>query len=273
MEISIIVCVYNGEDVIVRCLDSVVNSSTAILLGNLFELIIIDDGSSDNTALLLDGFRNVDGIKIKSISNSGLGAARNLAMTLAHGKYLYFLDADDFLITGGLVSLIQSIGSLDSDSIEFNIKKYTSDLSLKGSVFPEHDPFENLSREDYLLKVDKLRITAWSRFWKRSIITGNNIIFQEGVKFEDIFFAKEFYCKAQTFTYLDIDFYAYVLSEGSLTRKKRFDLNLFLDTWKIRRKNLRQWRKEENDMLLRRLLASEVTNANIKLVKILLKLI
>lgn len=109
--ISIIINVYNGEKFIKKCLDSIINQTY-----NNLEILVINDGSTDNTLKIIKRYKDKR-IKIITTKNNGLSISRNIGIEKSTGKYLYFIDADDFI---------------DNDTIEYlyNLsKKYNSDLT------------------------------------------------------------------------------------------------------------------------------------------------
>ena len=92
-KISVIIPVYNVEDYIRQSIDSVLNQTYKNL-----EIILVDDGSKDNSGKICDEYKNVDErIKVIHKINSGVSSARNVGIDIATGKYIMFLDSDDFL--------------------------------------------------------------------------------------------------------------------------------------------------------------------------------
>lgn len=108
-KISIIVPVYNAEKYLGRCVESIINQSY-----NNFELILIDDGSTDRSALICDEFaKKDDRIKVYHIENSGPAVARNIGLSMISGAYLTFVDADDQVINDSYSKLIKELEELD----------------------------------------------------------------------------------------------------------------------------------------------------------------
>src|SRR5690625_1653273 len=113
--ISVIIPVYNVENYLVECMKSVVNQTYENI-----EIIAIDDGSTDNSLKILEDFalRN-DNLTIVSQENSGQSVARNKGIKKAQGKYIYFLDSDDYILPQTFEQLINTLEENKLDLIRF----------------------------------------------------------------------------------------------------------------------------------------------------------
>ena len=191
-KISVVVPVYNAEDYLDECLNSIINQSFQDL-----EIICINDGSSDASLEILDEFAKGDSrVKITNQQNQGLGAVRNKGITLAQGDYIYFADADDYLELNAFEELyeISEKHSVDftmfklnnfNDAtkepidVEYNNMPYLKER-VKDSVFSYSDV------EDMALR---LAVNAPGCFFKRDFI--KDFRFPEGLLYEDnVFFTK-----------------------------------------------------------------------------------
>ena len=100
--VSIIVPVYNAEGTLTRCIDSILNQEY-----NDFELLLIDDGSQDSSGAICDSYASADSrVRVVHKANSGVSDSRNLALDMARGTYLQFLDSDDWITPNATLSLI-----------------------------------------------------------------------------------------------------------------------------------------------------------------------
>ncbi|GHV66157.1 hypothetical protein FACS1894199_08980 [Bacteroidia bacterium] len=120
MKLSIIIALYNAEKYIVRCLESTMNHSLDL---DDYEVIVIDDGSTDSSLSLVEEFgKNHPNIKILTKNNGGQGSARNMGLYIAQGKYILFLDSDDYLESDKLrdVLIIAEQKKIDILSFCFN---------------------------------------------------------------------------------------------------------------------------------------------------------
>ena len=94
IDLSIIVPVFNVEDYLKRALDSILKQSSSIN----YEIVLIDDGSSDNSGAICDEYQNnFSNVCVRHIENNGVSEARNLGISLSRGNYLFFMDPDDFV--------------------------------------------------------------------------------------------------------------------------------------------------------------------------------
>ena len=133
--ISIIVPVYNVEEYLDRCIDSLINQTFHRL-----EIILVDDGSTDDSAIICDKWKEKDK-RITTIrkANGGQGSARNLGMRLSHGDYIGFVDSDDYIAPNLLESVVKAIDRYEPDMVMYNFQ-YFSD---SGEVFPSRLRIEN----------------------------------------------------------------------------------------------------------------------------------
>jgi len=170
MRFSFVIPVYNVENYLVRCLDSVINQTYRD-----FEVIIIDDGSTDSCPEICDDYAKQDK-RICAIhqKNQGLSMARNVGVEAAKGDYIFFVDSDDYLETNALERLIpyteenRKVVSINTtaEPIVHEARLYTS-LECLGEGF--------------------IRIASWSYIYLRSFLLDNNLRFEPGL-YEDTLF-------------------------------------------------------------------------------------
>ena len=115
-KVSVIIPVYNVEKYLRKCLESVVNQTLKDI-----EIICVNDGSTDSSALILDEYaRNDNRIKVYTQENQGQGAARNMALELAQGDYIAFVDSDDWLEVSALEELYKFITEKGAEAVVFD---------------------------------------------------------------------------------------------------------------------------------------------------------
>jgi len=191
--ISVIAPVYNAEKYLNKCIESVIHQTYKNV-----ELILINDGSTDNSADICNEYALSDNrIKVISTSNNGPGAARNIGIENSKGDFIFFVDADDFIEKNALNLLIEKYDQCKADVIVGDFKKIKDDVFNSGHerVFSTS---KLLTKQDivdytrsYLKKPNRFPLFAysWGRLFKSSIIKENNILFNSDLRtFEDVAF-------------------------------------------------------------------------------------
>ena len=118
--LTYIIPVYNTRQYLARCLQSVVNQGIAV---GEYEVLVVDDGSTDGSRQVAEDFaRDHEGVQVLSQANAGVSAARNLALDHARGRYLQFIDSDDYLIDGMMAPLLDRAMKEELDVLQFNYK-------------------------------------------------------------------------------------------------------------------------------------------------------
>lgn len=181
INVSVIVPVYNSEEYIGTTLDSIINQDF-----KSFELIVIDDGSTDNSLEIINRKLSESTISYRVIhqENSGVSSARNRGIDAANGEYLVFIDADDY-VTGNHLSELYN-GQTDFSLIQF-IKKDGDNSSS-----PHHFSAELMSCDDFIKKELNMEMpfNFWQLMYKSSLVNGNGIRFNPDLVYgEDIDFA------------------------------------------------------------------------------------
>ena len=129
-KLSIIVPVYNSQKYLRRCIESVVNQ-----MREWVELIIVDDGSTDDSPYICDEYKMIDNISVIHKKNGGLSSARNAGLEIATGDYVFFLDSDD-LIDGSLINDLGKYFDEDWDFLNFGycFEKEENQFNPKGFI-------------------------------------------------------------------------------------------------------------------------------------------
>lgn len=196
LKFSIIIPNYNKESYIKECLDSIFNQTY-----KNFEVIVIDDGSTDNS---LDIIKNFD-IKLFHTNRKRAGGARNKGIENATGDYLIFLDSDDYFSNENVLEKLAN--TINNEDIIF--LNYTRNDFGKTAIIKEEI-------EDISIKIEKTRnLGCPTKCFKKELL--DNIRFPESKRYEDINFALEAMCKANTYTYFKDSFFTYRKVEESNT--------------------------------------------------------
>ena len=192
-EVSVIIPVYNTEKYLRECLDSVVNQTLRDI-----EIICIDDGSTDHSGAILEEYEKADSrITVISLENQGQAAARNCGMRCARGKYIYFLDSDDYIEINALEILARLAEENDADSVHFASRPFyeSEELHRNHSDFDQYFDMKDLSGiysgPEYIRTAEeKCHHTeaVGNVFWRRSLFLDNRIEFINGIIHEDVLF-------------------------------------------------------------------------------------
>lgn len=226
MTLSVVLPVYNVEAYLAQCLDSLLDQS----FGD-FELIAVDDGSSDGSAAILEKYAASDKrLKIICQANAGLGAARNRGLDVARGKYVYFMDSDDLLQPNTFERAIEELERNELDQLIFSAKAfgdegagekvlervesydkyYAISPSIVGAVV---DGGEMMARQ---LETGHLFVSVPLRMIKTSTLRDVGYRFIEGVVREDESFTSLLMLKSPRVMAIDERFYLRRVREGSL---------------------------------------------------------
>lgn len=183
-KISVIVPVYNVEKYLERCLNSIINQS----LKNL-QIICIDDGSSDNSGVLLDKFALKDSrIKVIHKTNEGVSVARNIGIQNAIGEYIGFVDSDDWISENFYEELYNTAKKYDADIVCTNILRVCSDSENK--YFARYHNYEYCTKSHKKYKLAKVPQQNYvvNKIYKKSELMRTKLKFEAGVVFEDVLF-------------------------------------------------------------------------------------
>lgn len=186
MLISIIIPAYNAEQTIEKCLDAIL-----IQVQDMdYEIIIVDDGSTDRTKDKVINYNNNNIIYLWQ-ENSKQSVARNNGLKHASGKYVFFFDADDIIDHYMIPKMIGQIERSNTDLVICGIKKiFTNNASIQKEINELFSALETSPYpcEAFLAEGKELDAGLWNKVFKRSIINKNNIFFENGNFFEDSLF-------------------------------------------------------------------------------------
>jgi len=212
--ISVIVPVYNVENYIVDCVNSIISQS----YDNL-EIILVDDGSTDNSGILCDSYLSKDArVRVIHQSNRGLSAARNIGIDIAQGDYIGFVDSDDCIHPEMYSRLMEDITEYDVLLSFCQYKRFRNGITLEDSLlykntelFSPHDViYESLAGEKWW--------EAWTKLYHRSLFL--SIRFPEGRTNEDYAIMMNIYDLCDKVAINWNQLYFYRLREGSITTSK-----------------------------------------------------
>ena len=212
--ISIIVPVYNVEKYIRKCLDSIIGQTYTDL-----EIILVDDGSPDNSGAICDEYaKNDSRIKVIHKQNGGLSSARNAGLDVASGEFVTFIDSDDYIEADTISSVVDAISQKQVEIVLIREKQVNQkgETTKKVGDKPTNTTF--YKGKDFLVELvlGKQINGACDKFYKRECI--NNLRFEEGRHHgEDMLFNVQYLDCVNTVGYVDSIKYSYVSNDDSVT--------------------------------------------------------
>lgn len=222
MLLSIIVPLYNCENEIKRCLTSIIdNIENCNNHRNEIELIIVNDGSTDRSLNIAESAAlPYSYIKIISQNNKGISGARNSGMDVAVGKYIWFIDGDDYITPDTISNLLEIILHNDLEILSFSFIHGSDDALSKHQIKQNFNNISDIiSGEEYIAKY-QYSPYAWAYIFKKQLATDNNIHFMVGRTMEDTMFTTPLFLMATRFATVDAECYYYVIRENSITQNQ-----------------------------------------------------
>ncbi len=242
--ISIIVPVYNVEKYLLRCLDSICNQTY-----NNLEIILVDDGSTDSSGNICDEYALVDSrIIVIHKNNGGLSSARNVAIDIAIGEYIMFVDSDDYISKDCVEYLLNII---KNNHVEIAIGNYTStfenDVFKKGKVSDEKIiRYDGKQLIPYLSFGNNTQlVTAWAKLYRRGLFS--EIRYPNGFLHEDEGTTYKLYFNSNAIIVSNKIVYAYYRNPNSIMGKPK--IQNYTDLCKILDEQIHYFTlKKENEL-------------------------
>lgn len=231
-KVSIIIPVYNAEKYIGKCLETVCNQTLKDL-----EIIVINDGSTDNSYEIINEYKNKDNrIITYNLKNQGPSKARNKGLEIAKGDFIGFVDADDWCEVTMFEKLYNRAIKNNLDMVmcyatTFNAQ--TQAFNYEDTYFSMKDFPEELKNKTFTYKDIKdvffrIPVVAWNKLYKRELIVDNNIKFPDFLYFEDNVFSLHTLIKAKRIELLEENLIYYrQFTKHSITQKDETKLDLF----------------------------------------------
>lgn len=234
---SIIVPVYNVECFVEKAINSIIDQSL-----NSVQTIFVNDGSTDDSEMIIRKYLDREDFQLISQPNAGLGAARNTGMKYATGKYILFLDSDDYLESDCLVNMLCEAEKGKLDVLQCTYRHV-------------NEAGENIGGEDMISTTDVMTGAEWIRaghisygacfcLYRREFLDEHNLCFMEGVYHEDMDFTLHATYLASRIKSLNYVFYNYLIREASITTHK--SVKRCTDYYLVA-KNVEKWVDREVD--------------------------
>lgn len=218
MQFSIIVPIYNVEKYLSACIDSILAQTYSD-----YEIILVDDGSTDTSPQICDQYANQYAcIHVIHKPNGGLSDARNVGLNSARGEYVFFVDSDDYLIAPNVLQrIVKKLGNTP-DVVAFNYVKWFEstgrisangdDLSVCSDLLRPHE------RSLELIDKGSFSTSAWSKVIRRAFLTDNHIEFEKGLLGEDNDWYYKVVSHLTSLELINEPLYVYRQRGGSITK-------------------------------------------------------
>ena len=214
-KISVVVPVYNAEPFLKEAMESVLNQTFAN-----FEMVCVNDGSTDNSLEMLNVFAsNDERVKVISKPNGGCGSARNMGIDNANGEYIYFFDPDDYIEVETFEKLYKKAQQNDSDIVICNFIQFRDSESNYKTGFSFEKDLPNVDLSNYVCDYQGVKkyilnsyFAPWFKLYKKEFIEKNHFRFDLGIAFDDVPFHVKTMLKASKISFVPECFYHYRLS-------------------------------------------------------------
>lgn len=220
MKVSVIVPVYNVEGYLEKCVESILAQSF-----KEFELILVDDGSADQSGALCDQLAEKDGrIRVIHQENRGLGGARNTGLHAAKGEWLLFVDSDDWIDPWTLDSSLALGEEQDADMVVFGFRSVDEQGNVLGTFAekqPKGEPLTAAEHKDILL----IGPAAWNKLYRRSLFEKTGVEYPSRVWYEDIRTTQKLLPAVRRAVFSDYVGYNYLQRPGSIMNNLTLDRN------------------------------------------------
>ncbi|MGI6371842.1 MAG: glycosyltransferase [Caldicoprobacterales bacterium] len=245
MDISIVVPVYNVEKYLKECINSLLEQD----FRGQYEIICVNDGSTDSSLQVLKEYeKSNEKIVLINQKNKGLSAARNTGLKNAKGKYVMFIDSDDYLKNPKVLSLLyDEIEKNDLDFVvadfEYDYEEKVKNYRIKRSQAIKNKIMIGRDFYDLGIKTKSIMSVVWNKLYKKEFLEKNNLFFYEGIFYEDMEFTPRVYYLAKRVKYVDEVIIMYRQREGSITSNINAEK---LDSYLAVAESLNQFNKNYN---------------------------
>ena len=210
--VTVIVPVYNVECYLDKCISSIVQQSY-----NNLEIIVVDDGSTDGSPAICDGWAARERrIRVIHKENGGLSDARNAGLAVATGEYISFVDSDDWIKPQFIETLLVSLQAGKADIAECGVV-YVDEQEhiLRERCYPEKKAVKSkIEALKSLIKEEGIYQTVWNKLYKRDVLEG--ILFEKGKCNEDDFWTYQVFDRAERLIVTSDKLYCYLQRESSI---------------------------------------------------------
>ncbi|MBR2669251.1 MAG: glycosyltransferase family 2 protein [Solobacterium sp.] len=229
-EVSVVINMYNSEKYLRKCIDSVLAQTFTD-----FELILVNDGSKDHSLDICKEYAEKDKrIRIVDKENGGLADARNAGLDAAKGKYLEFIDADDWIEPDLLEKCVTKLHETDADIVIFDIYQYFVATGKKEVVSHPYNQNQVYFLNDHPEMITKMKNAAWNKIYRVSLFRENQIRYPWGYNYEDLGTTYRLLARADKIAFVNEPLYDYLQDRpGNLTHLFNMSVYCVLDMIKL----------------------------------------
>lgn len=239
--ISVIVPVYNAEEYIKRCVESIQNQTYSN-----FELILVNDGSRDNSLALCQALAAQDDrIVVLNRTNGGASAARNTGLAHMHGQFVMFADSDDYVSPSYLENLYRAAKQGGYDIVQCDLESTSETNKPLNTIAYRNEDVEAVTKVQ-TLNDRKYKVSVWGKIYSAHLF--EDFRFQEGIIYEDDASYYIFVDRAKKLAVLNETLYYYYMSDNSVMRNDQKDKSTaFIGIYEDR---IRYFQERDNQELL-----------------------
>lgn len=211
IKVSVIIPVYNTEEYVEACLDSVLNQSLSDI-----EIVLVDDGSTDNSHIILERYErdNPDKVRLFTKENGGQATARNVAIPMCRGEYIGFVDSDDVIDSRMYETMYLKAKAKDADYVECDYANVKINRNGKTEKIADYG-----SRvREYSCKKDMFidpMLAPWNKIYKRELLQNSGVLFPEGLIYEDTAFCLKAISFVEKYAFVPEKFVSHFYRGGS----------------------------------------------------------
>lgn len=229
-EVSVVVPIYNVEDYLPKCLDSLLAQTFRD-----FELILVNDGSRDGCLAIMKDYASRDPrIRIVDKANGGLSDARNAGMAIARGTYIQFVDSDDFVEPDLLQECVSALRKTDADMVIFDVYQYHQKTGLKEVIRNVYDGGRTYVLKENPEMMTRILNAAWNKMYRLSLFRDSGITYPWGCYYEDLGTTYRLLARCRRIAFVNKPLYDYLADRpGSITGDFSFSAYHVLDMIKI----------------------------------------
>lgn len=217
-KVSIIVPIYNVEQYLTRCVDSILNQTLKDI-----EIVLVDDDSPDKCPQICDNYSKQDKrIKVIHKKNGGLSDARNAGLRKSCGEYILFVDSDDYIDHEACKLLYEKANKDELDIVigDAIIKEDNQEKGMEHSNVSLNKILDGPTFLKEQLKYEGMHMAVWLNLYKRDFLLSSSLFFKKGIYHEDEQWTPRVFLKAKKIKYINFPFYYYIIRNNSITNNK-----------------------------------------------------